>query len=74
MSIKIDSSLETLSELGEYLSDEVVEQTIDGQLTERGRACKEALMSAHVLIAKLNAVKGAKSAKEKQLQLCDLCD
>ena len=74
MSLMIDSSLANLVDLGEFLSDEMVEQTIDGQFTPKGKACKEALMSMRVLVQKLEAVKGARSINEKQLQFCEICD
>lgn len=74
MSMLIDSSLATLSDLGEFLNDELIEQMVDGQLTPKGKACKEALMSMRVLIQKLDAVKTAPSPNERQLDLCEICD
>lgn len=74
MSMLIDSSLANLSDLGEFLNDEMVEQIVDGQLTPRGKACKEALMSMRVLVQKLEAVKGARPTNERQLDLCEICD
>lgn len=37
MSAVIDRAIESLEELGEYLIDEVVEETVDQRLTSRGK-------------------------------------
>lgn len=74
MNLMIDSSLENLSELEAFLNDVVIEQTIDGLLTPRGRACKDALLLVRGLAVKLAAVKATREGHDRQLQFCEMCD
>ena len=77
MSAVIDRAIESLEELGEYLIDEVVEETVDQRLTQRGKACKEAQLSIQVLATKLQAIRDAgRPIDTRQLQLrgCEVCD
>jgi hypothetical protein len=77
MNAAIDRTLESLEELGEYLTDEVIEETVDQRLTQRGKACKEAQLSIQVLAMKLQAIREAgRPIDTRQLQLrgCEVCD
>lgn len=77
MNAVIDRMMESLQELGEQLTDEVIEETIDQRLTPRGKACKEAQLSIQVLTMKLQAIRDAGQPIEtRQLPLrgCEVCD
>lgn len=77
MSVLIDRAIESLAELGEYLADEVIEETLDQRLTPRGKACKEAQLSAQVLAMKLQAIREAGrpiDARQLDLRCCEVCD
>jgi hypothetical protein len=77
MKAVIDRAIESLEELGEYLTDEVVEETVDQRLTARGKACKEAQLSIQVLAMKLQALREAgRPIVTRQLELrgCEVCD
>ena len=77
MSAVIDRTIESLEELGEYLTDEVVDETVDQRLSPRGKACKEVQLAVQVLAAKLQAIRDARRPIDpRQLQLhgCEVCD
>lgn len=77
MNTVIDRAIESLEQLGEYLTDEVVEETVDQRLTPRGKACNEAQLSIQVLTAKLQAIReSGHPIDNRQLQLrgCEVCD
>jgi len=77
MGTVIDRAIDSLEELGAYLTDEVAEETVDQRLTQRGKACKEAQLSIQVLVAKLQAIRVAgRPIDTRQLQLrgCEVCE
>lgn len=74
MNLMVEASLDSLAELESFLTDVVVEQTIDGVLTPKGRACKEALQSLRILVSKLEAVRAARERNDRQLQFCEMCE
>lgn len=77
MNAVIDRAIESLEALGEYLTDEVVEETLDQRLTPRGKACKEAQLSIQVLAVKLQAIReSGRPIVTRQLELrgCEVCD
>lgn len=77
MNAVIDRAIESLEALGEYLIDEVIEETVDQRLTSRGKACKEAQLSIQVLAVKLQAIRGAGPpivTRQLELHGCEVCD
>lgn len=77
MNAIIDRAIESLEELGDYLTDEVVEETVDQRLTARGKACKEAQLSIQVLTVKLQALRETRrpiNARQLELRGCEVCD
>lgn len=77
MNAVIDRVIESLDELGEYLTDEVVGETVDQRLTPRGKACKEAQLSIQVLAMKLQALRQSGQAvgtRQLELRGCEVCD
>ena len=77
MNAVIDRAIMSLEELAEYLTDEVIEETVDQRLTPRGKACKEAQLSIQVLAVKLQALRQVgRSSDTRQLELrgCEVCD
>jgi hypothetical protein len=77
MNSVIDRAIESLEELGEYLTDEVVEETVDQRLTPRGKACKEAQLSIQVLAVKLQALREVRrpiDTRQLELRGCEACD
>ena len=77
MTTAIDRAIESLEALGEYLIDEVLEETVDQRLTPRGKACKEAQLTIQVLATKLHALRDAHRRLDKRqlpLEGCEVCD
>lgn len=77
MNSVIDRAIQSLEELGDYLTDEVIEESVDRRLTPRGKACKEVQLSIQVLAVKLQALRDVRrpiDARQLELRGCEVCD